>query len=157
MRVSDHNKVIVDMTSCVFDSLICKLVQPLSKNLLLTISRPILYITALTRCPNPCFQVQRSLKDHSWINFNYVCSWQAMQLTKCQYYRKCDIYAVSQPILQVRWEGFWGHLLTKSCSFYDQRLIWGSIQGIVNKEIPLSAFTNSFTDPDKQQARMIFS
>ena len=33
----------------------------------------------------------------------------------------------------------------------------GSIQGIVNKEIPLSSFINSFTDPGKQQARIIFS
>ena len=37
----------------------------------------------------------------------------------------------------------------KLCYFCDQRLIWGSIQGIVNKEIPLSSFTNSFTDPGK--------
>ena len=29
MRVSDNNKVIVDMITCVFDSLICKLVLPL--------------------------------------------------------------------------------------------------------------------------------
>ena len=147
MRVSDHNKVIVDMIACVFDSLICKLVPPLSKNSFFTISRPILHITALTRCPDPCFQGQRSLKNHSLIN--YVCSWQAMQIIQCQHYRKCDIYDVSQPILQVSWEGFWGLLLTKSCSFYDQSLIWGSIQGIVNKEIPLSSFTNSFTYPGK--------
>ena len=30
--------------------------------------------------------------------------------------------------------------------FYDQRLIWRSLQDIVNKEIPLSSFIYSFTD-----------
>ena len=85
MRVSDHNKVIADMITCVFVSLICKLVPPLSKNQFVTISRPILHITVLTRYPDPCFQGQPSLKDHSWIN--YVCSWQAMQIIKCQHYR----------------------------------------------------------------------
>jgi len=59
MRVSEHNKVIVDMITHVFDSLICKLVPPLSKNQLFTISRPILLITAKTRCPDPCVQGQR--------------------------------------------------------------------------------------------------
>jgi hypothetical protein len=41
-----------------------------------------------------------------------------------------------------------------SCCFCDQKLIWRSIQGILNKEIPLSSFTNSFKG--KQQARMTF-
>ena len=40
---------------------------------------------------------------------------------------------------------------------YDQRLINGSSLDIVNKNIPLSSFTNSLSDPGKQQARMIFS
>ena len=36
----------------------------------------------------------------------------------------------------------------------DQMLIWRSIQGILNKEIPLGSFTNTFKS--KRQARMIF-
>ena len=28
-----------------------------------------------------------------------MCSWQAMQIIKCQHYRKCDFYTISQPIL----------------------------------------------------------
>ena len=76
-----------------------------------------------------------------------------MQIIKCQHYRKCDIYAVSQPILQVSWEGFLRAFTHEIVFFYDQRLIWGSIQGIGNKEIWLSSFTNSFTDPDKQCGR----
>ena len=145
MRVSDHNKVIVDMITCVFDSLICKLVPPFSKNNLFTISPPILHITAQTRCPGPCFQGQRSPKDHSWIN--YVCFWHAMQIIKFQHYRKCDLYAVSQPILQESWEGFLRASTYEIILFLQPKVDMGSIQGIVNKEIPLSSFTNSLTDP----------
>ena len=155
MRVSDHNKVIVDMITCVFDSLICKLVPPLSKNLFFTISRPILHTAAQTRCPGPCFQGQRSSNDHSWIN--YICSWHAMQHIKCQLYRKCDFYTVSQPILQVSWEGFLRASTYEIVLLLRPKVNMGSIQGIVNKGIPLSSFSNSFTDPGKQQARMILS
>ena len=137
------------------DSLICKLLPPLSKNLFCTISRPILHITVQTRCPCQCFQRQRSSKDHSWID--YMCSWHAMQIIKFQHYRKCDLYAVSQPILHVSWEGFLRASTYEIVLFLRPKVDMGWIQGIVNKEIQLSSFANSFTDPGKQPARMIFS
>ena len=53
-------------------SFLCKLLLSLLKNLFFTI-----YIgqTAQIKCPDPYFQGQRSLKDHSLIN--YVCSFHA--------------------------------------------------------------------------------
>ena len=95
MRVSDHNKTIVDIIICVYDSLICKLVPPILKNLLFTLSRLILHITAQIR-PRPTFLGSTITKDHSCIN--YVCPWHAMQILKCHHYRKCNFFAVSQPI-----------------------------------------------------------
>ena len=65
MRVSDHNKTIVDMITCVYDSVICKLEPPLFRNILFTFSRPILHVTTQIRSPDPCFQGQRSLNDHT--------------------------------------------------------------------------------------------
>ena len=77
---SYHNKTIVDMIKCVYDSLICKLLQALLRNLFFTLSRPILHITAQIKSPDPCFQRQRSSIDHSWIT--YVCLWHVMQILK---------------------------------------------------------------------------
>ena len=62
MRVSDNNKVIVDMITCVFDSLICKLVLPLSKNHFFTISRPSYLHTLLTPIRKP-IQLRSSTSD----------------------------------------------------------------------------------------------
>ena len=130
MRVINHSKTIADMITCVYDSLICKLVPPLLRNIFVTISRPILHITAQIRCP--CFQ------NHSWIN--YVCLRHAMQILKCQHYRKCDFCSISSNIAS-KLKGFFEGIYLWNCVvFCDQRLIWGSIQGIVNKEIPLSLF-----------------
>ena len=80
MRVSDHNKTIVDMITCVYDSLICKLVPPLLRNLLFTLFRPILHITAQIKPPDPCIQSQRTPKNHSGIN--YAGPWYATQIIK---------------------------------------------------------------------------
>jgi len=60
MRVIDHNKTIVDIIICVYDSLICKLVPPLLRNLFFSISRPILHINRIIRCP-------ATGKQQSWI------------------------------------------------------------------------------------------
>ena len=104
ITVSDHNETIIDMITCVYDSLICTLVPPLLRTLFFTFSRPILHVTAQIRSPDPCFQ------DHSWIN--YVCPWHAMQILTCQHDKKCDF---TKPILHVSWEAFWGHHQSQTC------------------------------------------
>ena len=55
---ADHNTLIVDMITCVYDSLICKLEPSLLRSLFFTLSRPTLHITAQIRCPDPCVQGQ---------------------------------------------------------------------------------------------------
>ena len=97
----------------------------------------------------PCVQTHVfRVNDHQRYNWiNYVCPWHAMQNVKWRHCRKCDFFAVSHPILQVSWKFFSGNLITKSSCFCTRTLILRSIQGIMNKEIPLSSFSNSFTKP----------
>ena len=94
MRVSDHNIIIADMITCVYDNLICKLVPPLLRNLCYHISSNIaLSSTNKVSSQTHVFKVNDHQKDHSLIN--YVCHWHAVQILKWQHYQKCDFYADS--------------------------------------------------------------
>ena len=116
MRVSDHNKTVVDMITRVCDSLICKLVPPLLRNLFLR------FLANIARnCTNkvsrPMFQGQR------WINCAYP--WHAMQIVRYAYKFlirwwlrsiSCSRLTVTIHNLSTPWRG-WGAEVQK-------RLFW---------------------------------
>ncbi len=57
--VKDCDKTTLEITACVYAILVCKLVPPLPKNLLVAISQPVMQITQQIRCLDPGFEGQR--------------------------------------------------------------------------------------------------